>query len=65
MRIVTKGWHGMPSWHCYYAAPVAKHYHRVECARGQDCVPVTYAEAQARKLTPCKVCKPIPLVRAQ
>jgi hypothetical protein len=61
MRFATKGWNGMPSWHCYYAAPLAKTYHRVECPRGHDTIPVTYAEAQTRKLVPCKLCKPTPI----
>ena len=50
----------MPSWHRYYVAPAAKRYHRAECDLGRDGVPVTHAEAQAQKLTPCKLCKPLP-----
>jgi hypothetical protein len=51
----------MPSWHRYYAVPLAKHYHRVECPRAGDGVPVTQEEARARGLTPCKLCKPTPI----
>ena len=61
MRLIPKGWIGMPSWYCYYALPLAEHYHRVECAVAADSVPVTHEEAQARKLTPCKLCKPVPI----
>ncbi len=61
MRLVPKGWTGMPSWHCFYAMPLAKHYHRPECPLAEDGVPVTHEEAQARKLTPCEVCKPNPM----
>jgi hypothetical protein len=51
----------MPSWHRYYAMPLAKHYHRAECPVVGDAVPVTHEEAQARRLTPCKHCKPTPI----
>ena len=61
MRFVAKGWSGMPSWHHYYAIPLAKHYHRPDCPAAGDSVPVTHEEAQARKLTPCKLCKPTPI----
>ena len=61
MRFAPMGWRGQPSWTHYYAEPVAKHYHRVDCPRLSDGVPVTHAEAQARKLTPCKICKPTPV----
>jgi hypothetical protein len=59
MRFIANGWGGMPSWHCYYAKPLAKHYHRPECPEAAETVPVTHEQAQARKLAPCKVCKPI------
>ena len=61
MRLIVKGWAGQPSWVCYYAAPVAKTYHRADCPRGKDTVEVTHVEAQARKLIPCKLCKPTPV----
>ena len=61
MRFVARGWNGCPSWHKYYAMPISKHYHRVECAKVGESIPVSYAEAQARKLTPCKLCKPTPI----
>jgi hypothetical protein len=61
MRFVPKSWNGMPSWHRYYAVPLAKHYHRLECPVAGETIPVTHQEAQVRKLTPCKHCKPAPI----
>jgi hypothetical protein len=61
MRVSIRGWRGQPSWLRYYAVPLAKHYHRIECPLAGDSVPVSHEEAQARKLTPCKLCKPTPI----
>ena len=60
MRLLLRGWPGVPSWHRYYAVPAAKRYHRAECDLGRHGVLVTHAEAQAQRLTPCRLCKPPP-----
>jgi len=35
-----------------------KKYHRQDCRYAKTATPITRAEAEAKGLTPCKVCKP-------
>jgi len=61
MRLITKGWVGRPSWHRFHATLLGKCYHRAECPLlGQDSIAVTHADALAKALMPCAVCKPPP-----
>jgi DNA-entry nuclease len=42
-----------------YATRTGKRYHRAACrSLSKSAIPMTRAEAEAKGLTPCKVCKP-------
>ena len=43
-----------------FASPVMSHYHRNNCplVRGKDVAPMTMAEHQRMRRTPCAVCEP-------
>jgi hypothetical protein len=53
----AKGNDAVPS-DAVYATASGKKYHRKECRFAKNATPMTREEAQAKSLTPCKVCKP-------
>jgi hypothetical protein len=41
-----------------YATAHGKRYHRKDCRYAKDASPMSRKDAEAKGLTPCKVCKP-------